>query len=59
MFIGASNELGEFESGMAAGALGLVRSVVLGGIATLVVTGLWMRLFPDLTRMDGFPKSED
>lgn len=59
VFIGASNELGEFESGMAAGALGLVRSVVLGGVATLVVTGLWMRLFPDLTRMDGFPKSED
>jgi MFS family permease len=59
VFIGASNELGEFESGIAAGAFGLVRSVVLGGVMTLVVVGAWTRLFPALTRMDGFPKSQD
>ena len=48
MFIGASNELGEFESGLAAGWLGPVRAVVLGGVGTLAVVALWMRLFPSL-----------
>jgi MFS family permease len=57
VFIGASNELGEFESGVTAAWLGLVRSVVIGGAATLAVTGLWMRLFPTLRRMDHFPGS--
>lgn len=56
MFIGASNELGEFESGVAAKWLGLVRSVVLGGVATLVVVGVYTRLFPELRRMDRFPR---
>ena len=55
MFIGASNELGEFESGVAARALGLVPSVVLGGMATLVVVAAYLRLFPELRRMDEFP----
>ncbi|WP_426110673.1 MFS transporter [Massilia sp. PWRC2] len=55
VFIGASNELGEFESGLAAGWLGLVRAIVVGGAATLVVTGLWAWLFPVLSRMDRFP----
>ena len=55
VFIGASNELGEFESGLAAGWLGLVRAIVAGGAATLVVTGLWAWLFPVLSRMDRFP----
>lgn len=58
VFIGASNELGEFESGMAAAAFGLVPSVVLGGVATLAITGIWMKLFPSLARMDVFPVSE-
>lgn len=58
VFIGASNELGEFESGLAAGWLGLVRAIVFGGAATLVVTGLWARLFPVLSRMDRFPHHE-
>lgn len=58
VFIGASNELGEFESGMAAAAFGLVPSVVLGGVATLAITGIWMKLFPSLVRMDGFPDAE-
>lgn len=59
VFIGASNELGEFESGVTASWLGLVRSVVLGGAATLVVTASWMRLFPMLARMDRFPGEGD
>ena len=56
MFIGASNELGEFESGVAARWLGIVRSVVLGGVATLLVVGVYLKLFPELRRMDRFPE---
>jgi MFS family permease len=55
VFIGASNELGEFESGLTASWFGLVRAIVFGGVATLVVTGTWMKLFPVLSRMDRFP----
>lgn len=55
VFIGASNELGEFESGAAAAWLGLVPSIMVGGLATLGISALWMRLFPTLRRMDGFP----
>ncbi|HEY4367826.1 MAG TPA: MFS transporter [Steroidobacteraceae bacterium] len=55
VFIGASNELGEFESGVTAQWWGGVRAVVVGGIATLVVTGLWIRLFPALWTMKQFP----
>jgi predicted MFS family arabinose efflux permease len=52
IFVGASNELGEFESGLAANALGVVPSVVFGGVATLAVVLLWSRLFPSLRRVD-------
>ena len=52
LFIGASNELGEFESGVTAALLGTVRAVVLGGLGTLVVVGLWMRYFPALRTVD-------
>ncbi|MCY2983046.1 MAG: MFS transporter [Planctomycetota bacterium] len=52
VFIGASNQLGEFESGMMAAWLGTVPSVVLGGLGTLLVVGLWMRLFPSLVQRD-------
>lgn len=55
VFIGASNELGDFESGVTAKWWGAVRAVVIGGVATLVVTGLWTRLFPLLWRMQEFP----
>ena len=58
VFIGASNELGEFESGVTAGWLGLTRAILLGGAATLAVTGLWTMLFPVLSRMDRFPHHE-
>jgi hypothetical protein len=54
VFIGASNELGEFESGVTARLFGLVPSVVIGGVATLVVTGVCMRVFPGLRKMERF-----
>ncbi len=52
VFIGASNELGEFESGAVAAAIGTVPAVVVGGVGTLVVCGLWMRWFPALRYRD-------
>ena len=55
MFIGASNEVGGFESGVTAQLIGTSGSVVLGGIATLTVAGLWSMLFPELRRVDRFP----
>jgi MFS family permease len=54
MFVGASNELGEFESGLTAGWFGLVPAVVLGGVLTLVVVGCYLKLFPELRLMDRF-----
>lgn len=52
IFIGASNQLGEFESGATAAWLGPVGSVVFGGIGTMVVAVLWLRLFPQLAHRD-------
>lgn len=52
VFIGASNELGQFESGTLAALIGPVGSVVVGGVGTLVVAALWMRHFPELARRD-------
>ena len=52
VFIGASNQLGEFESGATAALLGPVGSVLLGGVGTLVVAGLWLKLFPALAQRD-------
>jgi MFS family permease len=52
VFIGASNQLGEFESGVTAAWLGPVGSVVLGGVGTLVVAMAWWRLFPSLAQRD-------
>jgi predicted MFS family arabinose efflux permease len=52
LFIGASNQLGEFESGATAAALGPVGSVVLGGAGVLLVAVLWPRLFPALAQRD-------
>jgi MFS family permease len=54
LFIGASNELGEFESGITAALLGTVPAVVLGGLGTLAVVAAWMKLFPPLRRVDRF-----
>ncbi len=52
IFIGASNELGEFESGLTAHWLGTVPAVILGGAGTLVVVGLWAWMFPELRKVD-------
>jgi MFS family permease len=52
LFINASNQLGEFESGMLAALLGAVPAVVLGGFGTIAVALLWMRLFPALRHVD-------
>jgi MFS family permease len=58
MFIGASNELGEFESGVTAAWWGLKPAVVVGGLATLAVATLWARWFPQLRTLDRFPEGE-
>jgi hypothetical protein len=52
LFIGASNQLGEFESGLTAHLFGTVPAVVIGGAGTLLVTGAWMKLFPTLANRD-------
>ena len=52
LFIGASNELGEFESGITARLMGPVGAALFGGCGALVVTGLWAKLFPDLRKAD-------
>ena len=56
VFIGASNELGEFESGITAAWFGTVRAVVLGGVATILVAATWAWWFPQLRRMDRLPE---
>jgi MFS family permease len=56
VFIGASNQLGEFESGATAAWLGPVGSVVLGGVGSIVVAALWRRHFPALARRDALVK---
>jgi MFS family permease len=60
VFIGASNELGEFESGTTAAWFGLVPAIVVGGVLTLVVTFLWARVFfPRLWRMQSFEQLKE
>lgn len=48
LFVGASNQLGEFESGATAALIGPVASVILGGVGTMLVAAVWFKLFPDL-----------
>lgn len=59
LFIGASNQLGEFESGATAALFGAVGSVVVGGIGTVLVAALWMRRFPALLQRDSFRSAAD
>jgi Transmembrane secretion effector len=56
VFIGASNELGEFESGLTAAWWGLMPAVVVGGLASVTVAVLWARFFPELWRLDAFDR---
>jgi hypothetical protein len=59
VFIGASNEVGQFESGLTAQWFGTVQAAVLGGIGTIVVVALWAWLFPELRRVNELqPKHE-
>jgi hypothetical protein len=52
--INASNELGDFRAGLGAAVLGTVPAVLLGGIATIGITALWMRCFPAMRRIKRF-----
>lgn len=52
IFIGTSNQLGEFESGLTAAWFGTVPAVLIGGLGTLAVVALWIKLFPDLAKAD-------
>ena len=54
LFTGTSNQLGAFESGVAAALLGTVPAVLLGGVGTITVAALWMLLFPELRRLGRF-----
>jgi len=58
LFIGVSNELGEFESGFTAQWFGTVPAVILGGVGTLVVIGIWAWLFPELRNADQLTVAE-
>ncbi|MEZ5824013.1 MAG: hypothetical protein R3C97_04520 [Geminicoccaceae bacterium] len=51
VFVGASNELGEFRAGTMAALIGTVAAVAIGGIATIAVALLWSRLFPEMRRI--------
>ena len=59
LLVGSSNTLGEFESGLVASWFGAVTSVVIGGVGSLLVAGIWMGLFPDLRRIDRFEPADE
>lgn len=52
LFIGASNQLGDFRAGVSAAWFGMVPAVLIGGVGAILVTGLWIRLFPELAKRD-------
>jgi MFS family permease len=52
LFINASNQLGQFESGMTAALMGTVPAAVFGGVGTVLIAFLWMKLFPSLLRVE-------
>jgi hypothetical protein len=54
VFIGASNELGAFESGTLARFIGTVPAILVGGVASIAIAGLWCVVFPSLRRIDRF-----
>jgi MFS family permease len=60
LFIGTSNHLGEFESGVLAALVGAAPAVLIGGVGTLLITALWIPLFPDLWQRDALvPEDEE
>ncbi|OPJ54661.1 MFS transporter [Clostridium chromiireducens] len=58
IFIGTSNQLGEFESGTTAALFGTVNAAFIGGIGTIIVVLLWMKLFPSILHVDKFQTSK-
>jgi ABC-type phosphate transport system permease subunit len=58
VFIGASNELGAFESGVMARLIGTVPAIVLGGVASIGIAALWAIFFPALRKIDRFEDIE-
>jgi MFS family permease len=58
LFIGASNEVGQFESGLTAQWFGAVPAVVIGGVGSIAIVVLWSRLFPSLRRVDRLDRVE-
>ena len=58
IFIGTSNQLGEFESGLTASLLGTVPAAFIGGIGTIIVVMIWMKLFPSILHVDKFEASK-
>ncbi|MYZ42152.1 MFS transporter [Schauerella aestuarii] len=59
LFIGTSNQLGEFESGVVAALVGAAPAVVIGGLGTIAVAGIWMWLFPELRNLKSLHPDEE
>ena len=59
VFIGSSNQLGEFESGVTAAWFGVIPAIVIGGVGTIAIVGVWMCLFPDLLKRKTLDKEND
>jgi MFS family permease len=59
IFIGASNEVGQFESGITAQWFGTVPAVILGGVGTIAIVAIWARLFPELRSVDEMPRQAE
>ena len=59
VFIGSSNQLGEFESGVTAAWFGVVPAIVIGGVGTIAIVGIWMYLFPTLLKRHTLDKEND
>lgn len=59
LLVGSSNTLGDFESGLVASWFGAVASVVIGGVGSLLVAGIWMGLFPALRKVDRFEPADE
>lgn len=59
VFIGSSNQLGEFESGVTAAWFGVVPAIIIGGVGTIAVVGIWMYLFPTLLKRRTLDKEND
>jgi hypothetical protein len=56
LFIGTSNQLGEFESGVTASWFGLIPSTIIGGIGSIVIALIWMKGFPDLRKLESLDR---